>query len=385
MMEDEPLSLKEKVFRTVFGIFLFILVSMLVLTLLPGDAEKGIIQLITGGNSSSAGTVGSMDIPIGYFQRARSECYYRYKQYLPNMKDNQSIIDSCAYSTVKRLKVAGIIARASGYDISQNYILRELSDEARTLHKQSDISAGYSKEEIRSVEDIYRDLLRRENLPYRKDTTVAYKLMDGFLLSKTKKTDSQTQIEKEASGVKLTLNYVVFSDDDIFNQLDKEITISEEEVKKEYESESKSGKLPKDKDGKPETYEKRKIFLESKLKSEIKRQKLTELKTKLDGLKSKGETALAEIAKSVGKEIKSVKSISLSEMDNMKNAENKEVSFLSNSNFLKELADIEFGKNKVGGPYKDIDKSIYVEFKAMEITTVTDSQPAAVDNSSTFS
>ncbi|NUM42324.1 MAG: hypothetical protein HUU45_11920, partial [Leptospiraceae bacterium] len=142
MFQEEPTTIKEKIFKTIGGLFLFILVAMLAITFLPGDAEKTLFQALSGEGSLNVGKIGGESIPFDYFQAARRECYFRYKEYLPSMANDSSTLDSCAYQSIRSIKVAGMIADRVGYSVSVNGIKEELSKQARDIHKQSNTSAG---------------------------------------------------------------------------------------------------------------------------------------------------------------------------------------------------------------------------------------------------
>lgn len=362
-MEEESLSLKDKFFRTVFGVILFILVVMLAITFLPGDAERGVLEMLSGRANTTAGKVGSITIPISYYQRARRECYYRYKDYLSALKNDNSILDNCAFSNIKNLKIASIVANSIGYDVSEQSIKQDLSEEARRIHKESKVSAGYSKEEIRSEDEIFRSILKEEDLTYRKELTVARNLFENFLVTKIKQPESIDSLEKASNTLKLSLNYITFSDEEIIKTLDSEIKVSEEEVKKTYDSEVKEGKTPKDDKGQPESFEKRKSFLENKIKSEQKQKKLEEMKTKIESLKSTPD-GLKEISKLTGKKVESIKSLPLSSLEQGQLNEKEALpSFAGSTKFMQDLSEHGFGKNFIGGPYKDSTvNTTYVEF-----------------------
>jgi hypothetical protein len=368
MLEEEPLTLKDKVYKFVFGLILFLLVVMLAITFLPGDAEKGLFEMLSGGASTTVGKVGNVEIPFSYYQRARKECYYRYKDYLAAIKGDESILDNCAFSNTKNLKIAVAIANSVGFDVSEQLIKKEISEEAWRIHNESRGSAGYSQEDQRTPDEIYQAILKEEDLHYRKDVNIARGLFSGFLLSTAKYPTSVETLEKESQNLKLSLNYVSFSDEELLKSVEKNIVIPEEEVKKEYDSEVASGKLPKDSKGMAETFEVRKSFLENKMRSERKQKKLEEIKASIESLKSGEKPALQEIAKIVGKKIESSKNLALTELGSTEGKPSLP-SFLGHSKFLQDLSEKGFGKSFIGGPYKDSVNTTYVEFTDVMLDT----------------
>lgn len=369
MLEEEPVSFRDKFFRFMMGIFLFILVGGLVMTLLPGDANRGMMQLLTGGFGMDVGKIGEIPLSVQYYQRARKTCAYRYKQYISGMKKEQinTMLDNCAFSDSKRLKVAQVIGEKIGYDVSQYQIKKELSDEARMIHKQSDVSAGYEESEVRSANEIYQMLLKEENLEYRKDSRLIAGLFGNFLVSKLPTIESVETLKKESETVKLSLNYISFSDDEIMKSKNISMDISDAMLKEEYQKENKEGKTPKNKDGKFTSFEKRKSILRSKVESRLRAKKISELKSKIATMK-KDSQPLTKIAEFTGSKIETIKDISLSDI-NAKDGNQASFAFLSDSKFLQDMAKYKPGQPTIGGPYKDIEKNIYVEFAELNITS----------------
>ncbi|MEM7182633.1 MAG: hypothetical protein AAF518_17090 [Spirochaetota bacterium] len=352
MLDDEQVSIKNKFFRFILGIFLFILVGGLILTLIPND-NSSLIQLLTGSTDLTAGSIGDRPISRQYYQNARRDCSYRYQQFLGSMKQEQvnSILDNCAYTNIKRLKVARIIGETIGFDVSAYKIKKQLSDEARQAYKQSNVSAGYSESEIRNPNEIYQTLLRQTDIAYRRDGYLLASMFGQFLSTNLPNDAAIAQLEKEADSVKLSLNYISFSDDELLKSSQEELKVPESQLKAEYDKETKEGKTPKNK-GKLATFAERKGILETKLKSKLRQKKLTELKAKLDTMK-KEENGFQKIASLLGSKVEKVEDISLAAI-NSKEKQEKSSVFLSDSKFMQDLSSADFSKKTVGGPYKDV-------------------------------
>ena len=133
---EEP-TIGNKIIRVVVGVFLTILVSMLILTLLPGDAEQNMFKILTGQDDYSAGKIGDETIPPDYFQAARKDCYQRYKDYNPNLSNDSSELNSCAYDTIKTFKIYKAIAHSVGYGISDQKLKEIIWEQAKQVHKES--------------------------------------------------------------------------------------------------------------------------------------------------------------------------------------------------------------------------------------------------------
>lgn len=336
---------------------------MLAITFLPGDAEKTLFQALSGEGSLNVGKIGGESIPFDYFQAARRECYFRYKEYLPSMANDSSTLDSCAYQSIRSIKVAGMIADRVGYSVSVNGIKEELSKQARDIHKQSNTSAGYSPDEVKSADEIYKSLMTSIPLNYRLDSVIAYSLFPNFLNSEIKKTEDEVQKTEEAISTKISFHILAFNDENLLNEIDKKIQIPEEELKKEYENDLKNDKLPKDSKGKVEDYSTRKAFLKNKLKVELKQKKLAELKSNIQNIKnSSKQNTLTEISSMTGSKIEEIRGLPISSLAGFSTPSGKPFKFGTSSAFLKDLTLGEGKKNQVGGPYNDSGQTIYVEF-----------------------
>jgi hypothetical protein len=358
---DEEKSLGDKIIRAVVFLFLTVLVSMLIITLLPGDAEQSFFKFITGQDNYSAGKIGDSNIPIDYYQAARKDCYYRYKTYSPDMANDEEIT-KCAYETVKFLKINRVLSESVGYSISEQKAKEEIYLQAKDAHQQSSVGAGYSDDEKVSLEDIYKNILRATPMPYRLDYMIAMNT-DRFLLSNVKETESEKSIKNQSNNARISINYIVFTDLDIIGKVDDNLPISEEEINKVYKESVDSGSL-KSIDGKIPTIEERRDLIVNTLRSEKKQNILLEIKSKMQSIKDqKGQ--LKEISELSGQKINEINNLSLANISDMIE-QNKNINFMQTKAFLKDLGDVPFGVGKIGGPYPDGNKIVYVEFKDLK-------------------
>ncbi|XDD48833.1 hypothetical protein AB3N59_10275 [Leptospira sp. WS92.C1] len=367
IMELENVSLKDKIIRGVVAFFLFILVAGLIVTFLPGDAEKSFFDMLSGRSSVNAGKIGDHSIPIDYYQAARRDCYFQYRNMAPALAEDPSTLQSCAFQTIRSLVITNQIANATGFSVSETGIREELSNEARKIHRESVNGAGYGDEDIRKPEAIYKQILNSAPMQYRIDRKNAGILYDSLLNADLKKTDGEVAVQKESTTARVQLRIVSYSDEQLSKLAAKDIPVGEEVLRTKYENEKKEGKLPKNSDGKEVSFEERKNFLKSKILLENRAQSQEEWKGKIKVLQ--GEPGgLQKIAGLLGTSVQEFRDQSLLNLWELKSG-NQTIRLGNNSQFLKDLTTVSFGDKRVGGPYKDSEKNIFVEFASLEINT----------------
>ena len=176
-------------------------------------------------------------------------------------------------------------------------------------------------------------------------------------------TAGEQKIESEASGAKVSFGFVQFTDSEILSKIGDSPSVSEEEIKADYEKSTKEGTLPKNPEGKLPSYEERKAFIENKLRSEKRQASLNDIKTKILSLKNQGGK-LSEIEALSGKSSVEIKDISITDLSK---GNDPKLSFTSTAAFLRDLGDVAFGVGRIGGPYLEGEKIVYVEFKDLKI------------------
>ncbi len=371
MFEDEPSTLKEKIYRTIIALFLFILVGTLIITFLPGDAEQSLIGAITGQNSTKAGSIAGRSIPVDYFNAAKRDCYYRYQQYGRETAQNPELLNSCAYSTVREIYIANDIASAVGFQVSEISIKREMSRQAREIHKESVSQAGYGEEDSRSLTEIYQQIYRSAPMNYRIDSATGYALFPTFLDQPLNPTENEVELESEAKRAKISFRLVAISEVNLLNAVESKINISDAELQKEYEKEKTEGTLSKDPSGNFVSFETRKPLLLSKLKFDRKRKEVEVWKGRISQ-KISEPNALDAIASESGQPIEIVSGASLSDLKLVTSNRGNSYRLANSSKFWESLANDPFSKKTVVGPFSDNDKQVYVEF-----TALTYGQPTA--------
>ena len=360
ILEEEPVSIAQKIYRVFAGLFIAVLVVMLIFTFIPGDAEQSLLRTITGQDQMTAGKVGDESIPVDYFKAARLECYYMFKQ--------RSMLENCAFNQVRSLKIDRVLGTAAGYYVSDLSIKEDISNEARRIHGQTGTSAGYASDEVRSVDEIYRSILLSVPMHYRQDSVLASDLYERFLYTDVKETEEEQKVRSELENVRISLSYISFSDEELSKLVGEIPAVTDEEIQKEYDASIANKTIPMGSDGKPQSLETRKALIFNKIQTEAKEKKLSELKAKILSVKGAENANLAAIGTISGSKIQELSKISLSSLNSpSKDAKTELPKFLSASSFLKDITNMSFGKGKVGGPYTDKDKTFYVEFKDLAI------------------
>ncbi|EKJ87104.1 hypothetical protein CLV96_3758 [Leptospira meyeri] len=375
MFEEEPSTLKEKIYRAIIALFLFILVGTLIITFLPGDAEQSLVGAITGQNSTKAGTIAGRSIPVDYFNAAKRDCYYRYQQYGRETAQNPELLNSCAFSTVKEIYIANDIAAAVGFQVSEISIKREMSRQAREVHKESVSQAGYGEEDSRSLTEIYQQIYRSAPMNYRIDSATGYALYPNFLDQPFSPTENEAELEDEAKRAKISFRIVAISEVNLLNAVEAKINISDEELKKEYEKEKKDGSLAKDAAGNFVSFESRKPLLLSKMKFDRKRKEVEIWKGRI-AAKVSEPNALEAIASETLQPIETVSNVSLSDLKLVTSNRGNSYRLANSAKFWETLANDPFSKKTVVGPFSDNDKQVYVEFGALTYGQTTAKKPA---------
>ena len=368
ILEEEPVSLAQKIYRVFAGLFIAVLVVMLIFTFIPGDAEQSLLRTLTGQDQMTAGKVGDESIPIDYFKAARLECYYMFKQRYPTIADDRSMLENCAFNQVKSLKIDKVLGTASGYYVSDLSIKADISEEARRIHSQSKVSAGYDKEEVQSVDEIYRRILLSVPMHYRQDSVLSSELYERFLYSDIKETEDEKKVKSELEGVRLSLSYISFTDEDLSKLVGEIPAITDEEIQKEYDAGVANKSIPNGADGKPQPLESRKAIIFNKLQADAKEKKLSDLKAKILSAKGADNANLAALGAIANVKPQELSKVPLSSLNTpAKETKNELPKFLSGSTFLKDITTVQFGKGKIGGPYTDKERTFYVEFKDLGI------------------
>lgn len=368
----EQETLKSKIVRFVVFILVLLLVGMLSITFIQGDTDKAFLDILTGNDKSIAGKIAGERISIDYFNAAKKTCVDIYRERFPSLVDDTNTLNNCAFSVIRKQKIDKFIASNAGYHISELIIKQDISEEARKRYKElsDNRGAGYSEEERISLNELYTRILNYVPINFRQDYIISRSLADAFLYSDVKETEDEKKAKSEFENTKMSLSYISFTDEDLSKLIGTEFPVSEEEIKKDYETSVKNKSLPLDQDGKPLSLESRKPSILNKLREEKKQFKLSELKTKILTTKSDPNSNLSTLAAIPNVPIQNLSGINFSNLD----SKDKAANFLGNSGLLKDMTKIPFGKGRIGGPYTDKNQTIYVEFKELKFDSISTKQ-----------
>jgi hypothetical protein len=362
MFSEEPSSWKDRILRVVVGIFLFLLVSMLIITFLPGDAEKSFVSLLTGRSASDAGKIGRRTVPLDAFQITLRQCYSQYKAYAPQLADNMEILENCAYTRIRQLYISEFIGESIGYEVSSLRVKRDVLEEAKSIHASRLDQPGYDPEEdISSLQDVYSDLIRGVPLPYRKDLARAQGLYEDSIQFQIPILPKDQEISKNTDSSTLSLRYIAFRETDLMNSLNP--TVSDQEIKAEYDKEVSENKNPLTPI--PSLAE-RSELIKKKLVFEKKRKEAEAITAQLE--QAKQNNSLEELAKILKLGIQTTGKINLNKLSTWKPSNGEPITLLGMDAFWKQVK-TPGAKNAIYGPTYDGDIKIYWEEPEVNLST----------------
>ncbi|TGK05549.1 hypothetical protein EHQ53_18190 [Leptospira langatensis] len=359
MTKPEGISIKDLLFKVGSAVFLGILVLMLVIMLLKPDVEQAGLDMLTGKANISAGRIDGSDVPMDFFNAARRQCYMYF-----GGQGSEGQLAECAFMILKRFYILNKLARGIGYTYSEEGIRQALWDEAQKNSKNSYRGAGYSEEDLKKPEQIYRQLLQEAPIRFRIEATVQQNVQQNFLQTDLRRTDGELEVQSEASGAKIDLDAVVYSEDDISKLAEQSLEPSEAQLQELYQKEIADPNSPKGKDGKPIPFEERKTVLKGKYKVEARKNALESVKAKLIALQNEPD-GLQKIAKFLGKAPISLRNRPLSDLKKMSSGKDN-FSLLADSKFLQDLSTPGLAQKKNIGPYRDGDKYAIVAFSKLQ-------------------
>jgi hypothetical protein len=354
MFSEEPSSWKDRILRVIVGIFLFLLVSMLIITFLPGDAEKSFVSMITGRSASDAGKIGKKTVPLDAFQITLRQCYSQYKAYAPQLADNMEILENCAYTRLRQVYISEFVGDSIGYDVSILKVKREVLEEAKAIHTSRLDQPGYDPEEdVSSLQDVYSELIRGIPAPYRKDLSRAQGLYEDSLQFPIPLLPKDLEISKNTESSTLSVRYIAYRETDLMNSINP--TVSDQEIKAEYDREVSENKNPLTPS--PSLAE-RSELIKKKLVFEKKRKEAEAISAQLEQAKQKN--SLEELSKIVRLPIQSTGKLNFNKISTWKPTSGDSITLLGMDAFWKQVK-TPGAKNSVYGPTYDGDIKIFWE------------------------
>ncbi len=358
MTKPDGISIKDILFKVGSAVFLGVLVLMLIIMLLKPDVEQAGLDMLTGKANISAGKIGGEDVPMDFFNAGRRQCY----MYFGGQGDPAQLAD-CAFMVLKRFYILNKVARAVGYTFSEESIRQSLWEEAQKNSKNSFRGAGYSEEDLKKPEQIYRQLLQEAPIRFRIEAAVQQTLQQNFLVTDLRRTDGELEIQSEASGAKIDLDAVIYTEEDLSKLAELNLEPTDAQLNELYQKENLDPNTPKGKDGKPIPFEERKVVLRGKYKVEARKNALESTKAKLISLQNEAD-GIQKIAKLLGKNTQVLRNRSLSQLSKI--SEGKETfSLIADKRFFQDLTVQGATQKKNLGPYRDGEKYAILSFSGI--------------------
>ncbi|EPG67990.1 hypothetical protein ACE5IS_03600 [Leptospira wolffii] len=359
MTKPDGITIKDILFKVGATVFLGILVLMLIIMLLKPDVEQAGMDMLTGKGGISAGEIGGKDVPMDFFNSARRQCY----MYFGGQGSNGQLAD-CAFMILKRFYTINRIAKEVGYTYTEESLRSSLWEEAQKASKNSIHGAGYSEDDMKKPEQVYRQLLQEASIRFRVEATIQQNIQQNFLLSDLRRTDGELEIQSEASGAKVDLDAVIYTDEDLSKLAELNLEPTDAQLMELYQKESLDPNTPKGKDGKAIPFEERKVVLRGKYKVEARKNALESAKAKLVSLQNEPD-GIRKIAGLLGKNTVSVRNRSLSELKQLNDGKNN-YSLFADKRFFQDIILPDSIQKKNLGPYRDMDKYAIVSFSGLK-------------------
>lgn len=360
MTNPDGISLKDILFKVGSAVFLGILVLMLIIMLLKPDVEQVGIDMLAGKASITMGSIDDQSVPIDSFNAAKRFCIQMYQG-----QGSESLWADCAFQSLKGQYIFRKIGNSVGFTITEESERTALWEEAKRVSKNSLQGAGYSEEDLKKPEEIYRQFLQQAPLRFRIDYKVSQALFQNFLPTEIRRTDGELNILSEASGARVDLDAVLYTEEDLVKASERNLEPTDIQLKELYDKESLDPNTLKGKDGKPVPFEERKTVLRSKFLLEARKNSLESLKAKLVALQNEPD-GLQKIATLLGRQTVSLKGKSLADLKKI--SVGKDVfSLSSDKKFLQDLSLPGLTQKKNIGPYREGEKYAIVSFSGVKL------------------
>ncbi|TGM94558.1 hypothetical protein EHR05_00440 [Leptospira licerasiae] len=375
MTNPDGISIRDILFKVGSAVFLGILVLMLIIMLLKPDVEQVGIDMLAGKASITMGSIDDQSVPIDSFNAAKRFCIQMYQG-----QGSESLWADCAFQSLKGQYIFRKIGNSVGFTISEESERTALWEEAKRVSKNSLQGAGYSEEDLKKPEEIYRQFLQQAPLRFRIDYKVSQALFQNFLPTEIRRTDGELNVLSEASGARVDLDAVLYTEEDLVKASERNLEPTDAQLKELYDKESLDPNTLKGKDGKPVPFEERKTVLRSKFLLEARKNSLESLKAKLVSLQNEPD-GLQKIATLLGRQTVSLKNKSLSDLKKI--SVGKDVfSLSSDKKFLQDLSLPGLTQKKNIGPYREGEKYAIVSFSGVKLGTPDPSFLRTRDNGS---
>lgn len=358
MTQPDGISIKDILFKAGATIFLGILVLMLIFMFLKQDVEQAGVDMLTGKASISAGKIGGKDVPMDFFNSARRQCYMYF-----GGQGNSAQLADCAFMILKRFYILNRIAQEVGYTYTEESIRSGLWEEAQKVSKNSFQGAGYSEEDLKKPDQIYRQSLQEASIRFRVQAEIQQRLQQTFLNADLRRTDGELEVQSEASGAKIDLDAVIYTEDDLSKLAELNLEPTEAQLLEIYNKEVLDPNSPKGKDGKAIPFEERKAVLRGKYKVEARKTSIESVRAKLVNLQNEPD-GIRKISQFLGKNLLSFRNKSLGDLKQLSDGKNN-FSLFADKRFFQDITLPSSVQKKNLGPYRDIDKYAIISYSGL--------------------
>lgn len=256
-------------------------------------------------------------------------------------------MDDCIERGLKDVLTLNSIGERLGLVYSANYLEKEAIEEARMQARSQE---SLLPEDRMTLSEIYRRSLQFFPMDARRIMRQAERSAQAIFGEPVFVSQPEIESALISREVRVDLEAVRFSNGQLLEQYKKEIVVTEEQIKQEYEAEQ--AKLPAEQK-RPYADEKR--FVENRLKNRLAQERVNKLRAELGKLRS-GFT-LADVAAITGAAPLRADRTAVSDLGQVRAAGGASFSLLV-PGFLKDLAARPAGG--VFGPYQDGEFTVYV-------------------------
>ncbi|MCB1169764.1 MAG: hypothetical protein KDK25_05490 [Leptospiraceae bacterium] len=321
------------------GIIVLSLVVMMGLTFSSQPMDE--ILAILGGQTRY-GSFDGEDISAESYGYAYGACEERFSQFgkLPAV-----FLNSCLENTLQELYVLPSIARRLGLEVPPEQVERELVEIAQAEFQRQEVLLEADR---RQVEDFYQELVRQGSVKLRSRETSARRLSAAILSADPSPEFIDAAARARASTVSLRM--IRFTQTGLLANFDNQVSVSDEELKSEYETWKKE---------KPdlEPLDKIKGQVMDRVRTKKKQSMLASAKESLGKLKP--EDGLQAVTSITGVPAVVSNGVPLEGLSRVQ-AGGQGVN-LASGDFFRDLTAYEPGKKRYFGPYQDGEATVYVE------------------------
>lgn len=336
------------------GLVVVILVGMLALTFSGRNTRDiNFIDILLG--RSAIGSFNGENISTRMYSLADQNCRERYQQLVGGGRIPEQLMTRCIASQLREVYILPKVAKDLGLDVSPSSIEKAALERARlNFKKQSSLAA----EDRMTLGELYRRELAYApvdvQVRYQEAQRAFEKLAKGMPYP-----EAAVRAEELATKITMDVKFVRYTTADLLAELDDDVTITEEQIKKRFDEEQ--GKLS---ESQRKPYKDEREFVKNRVKSELKQLELAKVKEKLSKLPA--GSSLEDVAKITGVKVHHAEGVTLEGLSAVK-VDQGEVAKL---NLPAVLADLK-GSSAVSGPHQEGDHTVYLMITNVRVPDLT--------------